>query len=274
MGMYVNTGNGRFRGAIDSEIYVDKTGLLGFLNSRIGTSKRYIAVSRARRFGKSMAADMIQAYYCHTCDSSEMFAPYEIARPDGERENKRYLEHLNKYNVLMLDMGSFVSNADLTGKDPVQYMNEVVTQEFCREFPEIFKDGAPDTIASAIMSVYSHNKTVACATNNRHNIIDCTNAPQQESRFVIIIDEWDCIIRETPLNSPKVKNYIQFLRSLFKSNESKDFLALAYITGILPILTQLLQGMRLPWPVPYSSPVWTILPSLPSMMRMPWPAPL
>lgn len=134
MGMYVNTGNKRFQGALDSEIYVDKTGLISFLNNCIGTEKRYIAVCRARRFGKSMAANMIQAYYCHTCDSSEMFAPYEIAQPDKEGENKCYLKHLNKYNVLMLDIGSFVSNASLIGKDPIQYMSEVVTREFCEEF--------------------------------------------------------------------------------------------------------------------------------------------
>ena len=61
-GIYVNPGNENFESAVNSEIYVDKTGLLKHINHMIGTEQRYVCVSRPRRFGKSMAADMLAAY--------------------------------------------------------------------------------------------------------------------------------------------------------------------------------------------------------------------
>ena len=72
MGIYVNPSNESFKSAVSSEIYIDKTGLLGVLNNAIGKENRYFAVSRARRFGKSMAAGMIDAYYSIGCDSRKI----------------------------------------------------------------------------------------------------------------------------------------------------------------------------------------------------------
>ena len=105
MGMYLDPGNESFRSDISSDIYVDKTELISILNSRIGKDRRYFAVSRARRFGKSMVAGMLDAYYSMGCDSREMFKPYKIYGAQS------FEEHLNKYHVLHLDMAEFLNDA-------------------------------------------------------------------------------------------------------------------------------------------------------------------
>ena len=107
MGIYVNPGNKTFRSAVNSEIYVDKTGLLEELNHMIGTEQRFVAVTRTRRFGKPMAARMVDAYYSCGCDSKELFSPFEIAaEPDFE-------EHLNRYYVLHFDVAFFLNRANV-----------------------------------------------------------------------------------------------------------------------------------------------------------------
>ena len=100
MGIYLDPGNGNFSSDSRSEIYIDKTGMLSILNANIGGARRYFAVSRARRFGKSMAAGMLDAYYSLGCDSEELFSEFEIARdPD-------FKKYLNKFHVLYIDVSS------------------------------------------------------------------------------------------------------------------------------------------------------------------------
>ena len=98
MGIYLNPDNIDFQVALNSEIYVDKSELIKQTNAQINTEQRFICVSRPRRFGKSMAANMLAAYYSRGCDSKEMFSKYKIsAAPSFEK-------HLNKYNVIHINM--------------------------------------------------------------------------------------------------------------------------------------------------------------------------
>lgn len=100
MGIYFNPTNEGFLSDIKSKIYVDKTPLINHLNSVLSTRERYISVSHARRFGKSQAARMIDAYYSRGCNSKELFSGLKISdSPDFEK-------HLNKYNVIHLDISS------------------------------------------------------------------------------------------------------------------------------------------------------------------------
>ena len=116
MGTYVNPGSESFQLAINSDIYIDKTGLLEVLNHSIGKENHFFAVSRARRFGKSMAAGMIDAYYSRGCDSEALFSKYEISKvPD-------FKTHLNKYNVLHFDTATFL-NAAKTPEDVIPMMD-------------------------------------------------------------------------------------------------------------------------------------------------------
>ena len=202
MGTYFNPNNESFQCDKRSEIYIDKTGLLAFLNKKIGTNAKYISVSHARRFGKSHAAGMIDAYYSLGSDSEELFSDTEIAEKDS------FKEYLNKYNVIHLDISSIF---DFHKEDLI----EEIHRRISREIKEIYGDKL------------DYDNDLYLLINDIYNI---DGIP-----FVIIMDEWDCVIRNAADNQAFVHQYLQFLHSLFKSEESKKFLALAYITGILPI---------------------------------------
>lgn len=94
MGLYLNPGNDGFYESISSEIYVDKTSLIQYTNQVFRTKQKFICVSRPRRFGKSMAAEMLAAYYQRDCDSQELFRNMKI------ESDPSFPRHLNKYNVI------------------------------------------------------------------------------------------------------------------------------------------------------------------------------
>lgn len=102
MGIYVNPGNEEFKRAANSKIYVDKTMLLAFTNQNLKSEHQNICVSRPRRFGKSMAANMLVAYYGKGDDSYELFKSFKFAKdPD-------FKKHLNQYNAIHLNMQQFL----------------------------------------------------------------------------------------------------------------------------------------------------------------------
>lgn len=201
MGIYFNPNNESFKKDRNYKIYIDKTGLLEYLNEALNTPHNCIALSHARRFGKSHAAGMIDSYYSLGSDSSKLFEDTEIAK------SADYKKHLNRYNVIHLDISSAW---DFHKEDLVEFVHERVCEDFRKEYQ--------DTL--------DYGKELYLLVND---IYQMTGIP-----FIIIIDEWDCAIRNSD-NQDLVHKYLQFLHSLFKSEESKAFLALAYITGILPI---------------------------------------
>ena len=201
MGVYFNPNNGSFTKDRNYKIYIDKTGLLEYLNEQLETPKNCIAVSHVRRFGKSHAAGMIDAYYSLGCDSTKLFENTQIAKCAD------FKKYMNKYNVIHLDISSFW---DFYKENLVEKIIEYVYKDFKKDFGEELD--YEDSFSYVLMAIYQK-----------------TNIP-----FVIIIDEWDCVIRNSK-DKDLIHKYLQFLHSLFKSEESKSFLALAYITGILPI---------------------------------------
>ena len=117
MGVYLNPGNKAFMMAVNDDIYVDKTELITLTNHQVGKQKRYICISRPRRFGKSMAAYMLAAYYGKNCDSSDLFAPYKIAKTED------YRKYLNQYNVIMLNIQNFLSITEYSVNAMITYSN-------------------------------------------------------------------------------------------------------------------------------------------------------
>ena len=105
MGIYLNPGNDLFKMSVDSEIYVDKSMLINLTNSVLRTDGRHICISRPRRFGKSMAANMLAAYYDRSCDSRELFKDLAIF------QTPNFEKHLNKYNVFQIDVREFASGS-------------------------------------------------------------------------------------------------------------------------------------------------------------------
>ena len=129
MGVYLNPKNKRFWEATRSEIYVDKTGLIAYTNKRINTEQKYICVSRPRRFGKSMALNMLVAYYSCGCDSRELFAGRKI------EQDKSFARHLNQYDVIYLNMQQFLIEAD-SGR-VTEYLEQEVLRELRKEYGEL-----------------------------------------------------------------------------------------------------------------------------------------
>ena len=205
MGKFINPDNSAFHDAVVSKIYVDKTGMLGFTNEVLGTQQKFICNSRPRRFGKSMAANMLAAYYSKGCDSKELFAGLEISK------NADYEKYLNKYDVIHFDVQwcqMMVANAEET----VSF----ISKNILKELREIYGD----VISEDVNMVADALADINAATGNK---------------FVIIIDEWDVLIRDEGNNKAVQEEYINFLRGLFKGVEPTKYIALAYMTGILPI---------------------------------------
>ena len=205
MGLFVNPDNRAFRDAIVSKIYVDKTGLLEATNDILGTQQKFICNSRPRRFGKSMAANMLAAYYSKGCDSHELFAGLAIEK------SADYEKYLNKFDVIHLDIQWCFKEAGSAEKT-VSFITQTVLEEL--------RDIYGDIIPSHVDKVSGALAYISAATGNR---------------FVVIIDEWDVLIRDEATNKAVQEEYIDFLRNLFKGVEPTKFIALAYLTGILPI---------------------------------------
>lgn len=205
MGIYLNPGNEGFKRAVRSKIYVDKTGMLEYTNSVLDSEQGYICVSRPRRFGKSIAAEMLVSYYDKSCDSEELFQNLKIA------DTTDFKKHLNQYNVIHLDVNSF--------RDQSANAKEVVSRIHTSVIKEL-----RETYENCISDMDSNLPMVLSNINKVYGI-----------KFVIIIDEWDAIFREDKLDIDAQKDYITLLRGLFKDAPSKRFIKLAYLTGILPI---------------------------------------
>ncbi len=201
MGFYINPGNDNFKEILNDE-YIDKSGLISVINHTIGTSRRLSCVSRPRRFGKSFAANMLEAYYDCGCDSHELFDGLAIADdPDYER-------HLNQYNVLYLDITGFMADSTIDGLSA--YIGREIVKDAADGYPGIDSE---DSVKKALSRIVE----------------------ETGRKFVAIIDEWDAVIRH-PESTEKIKReFLEFLRSLFKSDITKKVFAAAYMTGILPI---------------------------------------
>lgn len=205
MGMFVNPDNGAFQKTLNSQIYVDKTGLIEYTNSVISTDNAFICNSRPRRFGKSITANMLTAYYSKGCNSEEMFSTLEIGK------SADFKQHLNQYDVIRFDVQWCMMDAGLPDKT-VDYINRHIIAELKQIYPEV-------SIESA---------TTAYGAMARVNAM-------VGSRFVVIIDEWDVLVRDASTNKAIQEEYINFLRGMFKGNIPTGFIDLAYLTGILPI---------------------------------------
>ncbi len=201
MGIYLNPGNRGFWQSIRSEIYVDKTGVIAKTNQYLNTEQQYICVSRPRRFGKSMALKMLAAYYSRGCDSGDLFKGFQIEKEETFRE------HLNQYDVIFMNMQQFLIRAK--EEDVTEYLERAVLEELRESYGHLFSERITG-LAEALERIYA----------------------KTEKQFIFLIDEWDCVMRERQESEELQKKYLDFLRDLLKD---QPYVALAYVTGILPI---------------------------------------
>ena len=211
MGFYINAGNEDLKEALASEIFVDKSLVLAKLCRLMGTKQKFLCVSRPRRFGKTTVRDLMVAYFSKGCDSREMFSNLKIAKEPCFEEN------LNKFNVIAVDLGA-VYNSIKDRNETIKTLEVWFREDFQKEYTDIaFSEN--DSLSRMIQKVYDHTKT----------------------QFIIIIDEYDTLIRERQSES-LLEEYRSFLNSLFKNNELSSAIALAYLTGILPIMRDKVQS--------------------------------
>ena len=215
MGTYINRGNIEFRDIVQNE-YVDKSSIIPLINYTLNSENRYSCVTRCRRFGKSMAAKMLCAYYDKSCDSRELFAGLKAAA------DKSFDTYLNKYSVIYLDVTSFTARPELRTT-----IVRAIQQEIMYELKETFPDVR-----------YKENSDLMDVLASIHNATG--------EKFFFIIDEWDAICREFPgrqklkgdpetITPTILDEYVMLLRRLFKTQDSDRIFAGAYLTGILPI---------------------------------------
>ena len=204
MGTYLNLGNSGFQSVRNSE-YVDKSELISIVNSTINTEQRCSCVTRCRRFGKSVAAKMLCAYYDQSCDSRHLFEDLEIAK------DPQFEKFLNKFPVIYLDITNFTSR-DIAIHDIVPLIQKELKGEILSLYPEV-KEGDTDDLMSVLTKVADH-----------YGI-----------QFIMIIDEWDAICREAGEHKDVMDTYVNLLRRLFKGSNTTQVFAAVYMTGILPI---------------------------------------
>ena len=206
MGTYLNPGKAAYQIARNSEIFIDKSEMILYLNSVVNTSQRYVSVSRPRRFGKTMAADMLCAYYDREADSRALFENCKISK--ANKKSLKWDEYLGKFDVLRLVMTEFMEDSDSV-KDILEYLSEEVISELMDTYPDV-RYGNRVNVRTVMSKIYGNTKR----------------------QFVIVIDEWDAIFREYKEDRGGQKKYLDFLRDWLKD---KEYIALAYMTGILPI---------------------------------------
>ena len=166
MGIYLNPNNENFKATLSREIYVDKTMMISVINRFMETDNKYICISRPRRFGKTIAGNMLSAYFSKGCDSRELFSPYKIASDPSFESN------LNRLNVIQIDMNSEY-RIERQKEELLNNLTDRILAEMKAEFPTVAIN-EKGSIAQAIIDIYA----------------------ALGEQFVIIIDEYDVLVRE------------------------------------------------------------------------------
>ncbi len=204
MSFYLNSDNSKFSEYKSSAIFVDKSMLIQECNDVFGSESSYICVTRPRRFGKTLAISMLNAYYSKGCDSREMFKDLKISKDPG------FEEHLNKHNVIWIDMAELYANSS----DKTQFVKKlknIILRDLKENYTNV--DFTDLELWEAFIQIKSKTK----------------------EKFIFLIDEWDVIYREQENNNVLCEEYTDFLRGLFKSSGVSSCIDLVYMTGILPI---------------------------------------
>ena len=215
MGIYFNPGNEVFNEIEHQPIYVDKSGIISVLNDIMENGNKYLCVSRPRRFGKTVVGNLISSFYSRGCDSHSLFDGSKISK------EQNYEKYLNKLNVIKLDINSELQNTE-DRENLIKIINKKVSTELVEAYPNVLLN-ENDSIADNIIKIWDKTRDT----------------------FVIILDEYDVLVRESVeghISDELFQKYLGFLNGLFKSDTVRPAIALAYLTGILPIVREKIQS--------------------------------
>jgi hypothetical protein len=205
MGKYLNgkTAFTAYKEIKKSAYFVDKTNLIDEISKRIGIPEKYICITRPRRFGKSVMANMIGSFFSKGCDSRELFDDLNIS------QKACYQKHLNQHNVIFISFNKIPSRC----KSYDQYIDRIedgLKKDLVRAFPDADID-LEDAVWDILVDLYEMEET---------------------GKFIFVLDEWDFIFHRDFVTEEDKGDYIDFLSSLLKD---QPYVSLAYMTGILPI---------------------------------------
>jgi len=226
MGNILNPANensfARLAGRKDRYLFVDKSDFIEITNNRFNEDNRFMAVTRPRRFGKTVTAHMLLAYYSREYAGQKIFDNLKIAKAAG------YTEHLNMHDVIYIDMNSIKDKYISYKSDSSLYIDGI--------------DDIVDFLQYMVIRDLKENKDYAEQTSSdpligKKSLSSALEAIRKHTGepFIFIMDEWDLIYREYRNEGALQEKFIEFLRGLFKSDSGKACFALAYLTGILPI---------------------------------------
>ena len=188
---------------LKSPYFVDKSAILEKLIPRIGISEKYVCITRPRRFGKSVTANMVAAFFSRGCDSRKIFDNLKIA------EAPFYTEHVNRYSVISISFNRLPRRCG-SFEDYISRIERKLTEDLVESYPQAKVD-PEDAVWDILKAIYDTNPA---------------------ARFIFVLDEWDFIFHKDFISGRDKKAYIEFLSSLLKDQPYVDFV---YMTGILPI---------------------------------------
>ncbi|MDO4325709.1 MAG: AAA family ATPase [bacterium] len=204
MGMFLNSNvpYDVYKGIVEDTYFVDKSELIGELFPALGKMNRYFCITRPRRFGKSVMANMIAAFFEKGMDGTLLFDGLSIAR------NKNYKTHLNQHNVIFIDF-SRVPRDCMSYEQYINRIQNTINQDLAEFYPDI-NIMAQNTVWDVLLKIFQETK----------------------DKFIFVIDEWDAIFHMPFVTEKQQKEYLLFLKNLLKD---QVYVELAYMTGVLPI---------------------------------------
>lgn len=199
MAVYLNTNSSLvlYRQLVNSEYFVDKSDIIKLINKRINTNTKCVCITKPRRFGKTSILNMLGAYYCKAYDSKSLFDNLQISKCEN------YMVHLNRYNIINMCLNNLPDKGN-TYNDYICMIKNSLKRDITAAYPELRNE----------------------EFNSISDMLTATN-----DEFIFIIDEWDYIFSHD-LYSEDQGNFLEFLRDLLKD---RPYVALAYMTGVLPI---------------------------------------
>ena len=205
MGIYLNSESAYtlYKSETQKPYFVDKSRMIEELFPLIEEGANHICITRPRRFGKTVTANMISAFFSKAREASDIFDRLKIST------SQNYSKYRNQYNVIHISLND-ISRQCTTYEEYITRIEQRLVRDLKRAYPQAELDGEESAV-DALMEIYTENS---------------------ENRFIFVFDEWDFLFHQPFVTEKEKREYLSYLRSLLKD---RPYLILAYMTGILPI---------------------------------------